>query len=152
VRALLVAIGLLAAACDTRVGADPARIFLLDRLRIDRVEAEAAIATRQNPSFPCAAIVTTIASFIDDKGEYQRVAPGTRAELDSARKLCSDGAYRYAVMQVAKLDAARREREDLVEECFDLEHALDLLARPVLGRARDPAVLALAARRKALCP
>jgi hypothetical protein len=145
-------LALLASACDTKVGADPMRVFLLDRLRIDRIELEAAIATGQNPSFPCTAIAATITSFTDTKGEWQRLAPATRAELESARKLCADGAYGYALVQVAKLDAARREREDLVEECFDLEHALDLLMRPVLGRAKDPAVAALAARRKALCP
>jgi hypothetical protein len=144
--ARLVALVVLLAACDTRVGADPARVFLLDRLRVDRAQAERAAAHLDNPSFPCASMIATAASFAK---EWEKLAPATRAELEGARRLCFDAALVYGLTRAARLEHARRARTELVEECFDLERALDIL---VLVHPIDPIVSGLTSRRKLLCP
>ncbi len=136
----------LAAACDTRVGADPARVFLLDRVRVDRADAERAAAGFASPSFPCAAILATTASFAKD---WERLAPGTRAELEGARRLCYAATLTFGLTRIAKLEAVRRGRDDLVEECSDLEHGIAML---VAMRPTDKAVAGMAGRRKVLCP
>jgi len=130
------------AACDTRVGADPAQRFLLDRLEIDTQEAQKAVDTHTSPSFPCHAILATVASF-------KNAGSDTRMKINHAKLICHDGSVAFAKAQIAKLEAARRAREDLVEECFDLEHALDTL---IALNKDDPAVPPLAAKRKTLCP
>ena len=145
--ALVVAVAVLAglaslAACDTRVGADPAQRFLLDRLEIDMQEAQKAVDTHTSPSFPCHAILATVASF-------KNAGSDTRMKINHAKLICHDGSLDFAKAQIAKLEAARRAREDLVEECFDLEHALDTLT--ALNKD-DPALPPLAAKRKTLCP
>jgi hypothetical protein len=128
--------------CDQRVGANAAQAYLLDRLDADMAEAKKAKDAGENVSFPCHAILATIPSF-KNAGEQ------TRQKLDDARATCHDGALAFAKAQVAKLEAARKVREDLVEECFDLDHALDILQ--ALGQ-NDPAVPALATKNKQLCP
>jgi hypothetical protein len=130
------------AGCDPRVGANPAQAYLLDRLDADMAEAKAAKDAGRNVSFPCHAILATIPSF-KNAGEQ------TRQKLEEARTICHDGALAYAKAQVAKLEAARRAREDLIEECFDLDHALDILV--ALGSS-DAAVPPLATKNKQLCP
>jgi hypothetical protein len=137
---------LLAAACDTRVGADPARVFVLDRLRLDRAQAERAAAHLDNPSFPCTAILATVATFTP---EWERIAPATRAELDGARGLCRAASLTYGLTRVARLEAAHRTHTTLVEECFDLERALGVLATS--GPA-DRLLAGLSARKRSLCP
>jgi hypothetical protein len=138
----VLAAALLGAACDTRVGADPAQRFLLDRLEVDLAEATHARDARTSPIFPCHAILMTVASFRSAGRE-------TRARIEQARTVCRDGSLAFAQAQVTRLEAARKAREDLVEECFDVEHALEILERL---DAADPAVAALAGKRKTLCP
>ena len=130
------------AGCDPRVGANPAQVYLLDRLDADMAEAKKAKDAGQNVSFPCHAILATIPSF-KNAGEQ------TRQKLGEARTICHEGALAFAKLQVLKLETARRAREDLVEECFDLDHAIDILQ--ALGES-DPAVPPLAAKNKQLCP
>ncbi len=132
----------LLAGCDTRFGADPAQRFLLDRLEIDTQEAEKALGAHTSPSFPCHAILATVASF-------KNAGEDTRNRINHAKVICHEGSVSFARAQIAKLEAARRAREDLVEECFDLEHALETLT--ALG-ANDPVIPPLAAKRKTLCP
>ena len=133
---------LASAGCDQRVGANPAQRYLLDRLDADMGEAKKAKQAGQSVSFPCHAILATIPSF-KNAGEQ------TRQKLEEARTICRDGALAFARLQVAKLEGARRAREDLVEECFDLDHALGILL--ALG-ATDPAVAPLSAKNKQFCP
>jgi hypothetical protein len=128
--------------CDQRVGANPAQRYLLDRLDADMAEAKKAMEAGRSVSFPCHAIVATIPSF-------KNAGEDTRHKLEDARSICREGALAFARLQIAKLEGARRAREDLVEECFDLEHALDVLL--ALG-ATDPAVTPLSAKNKQLCP
>jgi hypothetical protein len=142
--ALVVGLSALASGsgCDTRVGADPAQRFLLDRLEIDTQAAEKAVDAHASPRFPCHAIIATVASF-------KNAGADTRARINHARLVCHDGSIAFARAQIAKLEAARRAREDLVEECFDLENALDTLT--ALNKD-DPALPPLVAKRKTLCP
>lgn len=130
------------AGCDTRVGADPAQPFLLDRLEIDTQAAQKAVDSHTSPTFPCHAILATVASF-------KNAGPDTSRRINHAKLICHDGSVDFAKAQIAKLEAARRAREDLVEECFDLEHALDTLA--ALNKD-DLALPALLAKQKTLCP
>lgn len=128
--------------CDTRVTGDPAQPFLLDRLEIDTQAAQKAVDAHTSPSFPCHAILATVASF-------KNAGPDTRMRINHAKLVCHDGSVDFAKAQIAKLEAARRAREDLVEECFDLEHALDTLN--ALNKD-DLALPPLLAKQKALCP
>jgi hypothetical protein len=130
------------AGCDTRFEADPAQRFLLDRLEVDMAEARRARDAHTDPSFPCRAILVTVPSFKNAGRE-------TRGKLESAKAICRDGAQRFAEAQVTKLEAARRATKGLVEECFNLEHALDVL---VTLAPDGPSTATLASQRKALCP
>src|SRR5262249_23109250 len=115
---------------------------LLDRLEIDTQAAQKAADAHMSPIFPCRAILATVASF-------KSAGPDTLARIKHAKLICHDGAVDFARAQIAKLEAARRAREDLVEECFDLEHALEIL---VALNKNDPLLPPLVAKRKQLCP
>ena len=133
---------LASAGCDPLVGADPAQKYLLDRLDADMAEAKKEKEAGHSMSFPCHAILATIPSF-KNAGEQ------TRQKLTEARRTCRDGALAFARTQITKLEAARKAREDLVDECFDLDRALAILT--ALGDA-DPALPGLTAKNKQLCP
>jgi len=130
------------AGCDTVVGADPAQRFLLARLETDMAEAQKALEAHASLSFPCHAILATVASF-------KNAGVDTREKIERAKLICHDGSLGYARVQVARLEAARRAREDLIDECFDLEHALEILDSL---NPNDPTAGPLAAKRKTLCP
>jgi hypothetical protein len=138
----LAALGSAMAACDTRVGADPAQRFLLERLETDIAAAEQAKSEHRSPSFPCRAILATIDSL-------KNVSSGARERMAAGHAVCRAGALAFAQAQVQRLESARKAREDLVEECFDLEHSLEILT--ALDK-NDAAIGPLLAKRRALCP
>lgn len=137
-----------ALACDTHVGADPARLHIIDRLALDTLDAVARVYTHRDPTFPCVAILDNVAVLAADEKEWKRMPP-TRKLAEDAHRLCSEGATQFAQLQVDRLQKAGRGRSELTNECFDLEHVLELAIRL---RPTDPLVAELGDKRKTLCP